>query len=455
TQEPTQAGVVRLASTTLEGPGSAALVVLPGAEAAPREIPLEGARPAQVDVGSAVVVRATGDSAPGLVAVQGPAQAATPSRPREEPQSVESAAGFVGCQEPTAEHWFTGVGAAARHASTLVVVNPDPGTAVVDVEVLSSSGVIDVPSLRGVAVPAHSVARLDLAALVPRRGQLALHATVSRGRLGVFVEDRVDDLGRLPVRTAWLAGQSAPATASIVTGAGGGPGSNTLVVANGGDSEARVGVQLMTSDSSFAPAGLAEVRVPPRTVTEVALGALAEPTRVGVVGVRVESSEPITATLRSVSPRQLSVLTAAEPIGAPGADTGGSSAAVLVPAGLTGADKPKDDKPGDPKPGDPKPVVVLASVSGTNEVLVRQFSASGAVLGEAPLSVPAEHAVILAVDPDTAWLQVEVTESATSAVVGALQWREAQGFAALPLQSLATSALVPEVGPANDAVPGN
>ena len=148
-------------------------------------------RPTEVSTGEApAVVTTEGDLAPGLLAGRF-------GEPLVAPE----------CRAPAFDEWFTGVGAGAKHSSVLELVNPDPGPAVVDVLAYGRRGPVDAPALRGVAVPGRSVVNLDLSQEVPRRDDLALHVTTTRGRVsasapGHLRRARLQRLGhRLPAVT--------------------------------------------------------------------------------------------------------------------------------------------------------------------------------------------------------------------------------------------------------------
>ena len=240
-------------------------------------------RPATADAGSrAVTVRGVDAMAPGLLA----------SRQAEGPAAVS-------CRAPQSDQWFTGLGAAARHSSVLELVNPDPGPAVADITVIGPRGPVDAPSLRGITVPGGRSLRLNLAREIPLRGELSAHVAVSRGRLGVYAADTFDELGRGDAGTDWLAAQQ-PAQDLTLLGLPRGSGTRALVVANDGTDEARVVIRVVTEDSAFRPEGLDDVRVPPGSVTRVPLSAILGPAvKDGAVGVQVESTHPVTASLRS------------------------------------------------------------------------------------------------------------------------------------------------------------
>lgn len=206
------------------------------------------------------------------------------------------------CGAPQPEQWFTGVGAAAEHSSTLELVNPDGGPAVADVTVLGPDGPLEVPALRGVTVPGGRTLRFELSEIVPSRDELALQVLVSRGRLGVHVVDEVDEVGGGVSSRDWLPAQAEPDTSADLLGLGGKQGERTLVVANPGDNEARVSLEVITKESQFAPADVDEIRVAPRSTRTVDLTELlADRMTRGATGLRLDATTPVTAGLRTVA----------------------------------------------------------------------------------------------------------------------------------------------------------
>ena len=143
------------------------------------------------------------------------------------------------CREPIPDQWFTGVGAGAHHSSVLELVNPDAGPAVIDATLVGQDGIVDAPELRGVAVPAQGVVRINLATTIPRRDELALQVMTSRGRVVATIRDRYDQLGTGAAARDWLPGQSAPATSNLLLGLPSGAGQRSLVIANPESDETR------------------------------------------------------------------------------------------------------------------------------------------------------------------------------------------------------------------------
>jgi hypothetical protein len=266
-------------------------------------VPLESGRLTGLGSGSApTTVTGEGDLAPGLVGGRAGS-----------PRSKGVAA--TGCPYPTPDQWFTGVGAGAKHASVLELVNPDAGPALADITVLGPTGPLDVPRLRGVAVPGRSSVRLDLAAVAPRRGELTLRVATSRGRLAASVLDSVDELGAGRSSQDWLAAQAAPSTDNLLLGLPTGEGTRTLLVANPGDDEVRVQLKVVSDTSTFAPAGLEPIRVAPGSTERVSVAApVAAALRAGGLGLELTSSGPVTASLRTFAGGDLAETVASTPV---------------------------------------------------------------------------------------------------------------------------------------------
>lgn len=346
------------------------------------------------------VVGATGELSPGLTVTRSGAGSA------------------VVCDAPSPERWFTGVGASAEHASTLTLVNPDRGPAVADVTVWDGSGQVDVPALRGVRVPGGRSASFDLSAVTPSRDALAVRVTVSRGRLASSVVDVVDPVGRdRPVRE-WLPGQAAPASTSYVAGIGTTAADRVLTLANPGDSEVRVALELVSGESEFAPSGVEEVVLAPASVSEVDLSdVLRGRTLEGVQALRLEATGPVTASLRTRTASDLALS-----VTGPTVD---SEAAVALPAGS-------------------KRLVVTAATAPGVVTLRAWDEDGGEVVRERRVEVdPATAARIrLPDDAVLALVRIERTGAVMSLEV------DDRGLSVLPLAQLESTSEVPDVRPA-------
>lgn len=368
-----------------------------------RSVPVGPARVAAVDAPAGpVVVTATGDLAPALVAGRSGARPLT----------------ATDCRPPSAEQWFTGLGSGATHSSVIELVNPNPGRAVGDVVLWSQAGPLDVPELLGMSVPGGEGVTVDLAEIVPRRGELMAQVTTSRGRLAVDVADSVDELGTGLAATDWLSPQAAPSTRTVLLGLARGSGERTLVLGNPGDDEVRVTVRVVSPEAVFAPAGLEPVAIPPGTTEPVTLTTLLDQAAgQDAIGLLLESTGPVTANLRQLAGEDLSEVAPAAPLATP--------TAALVPAG--------------------RARLLLADPAGVGLATVAALDAAGRELStQAVELVPGAGASVSL--PDGTAL-VRVTPERTS-VRAALLVTGAGGVAVVPLRELLTDALVPDVRPA-------
>jgi hypothetical protein len=318
------------------------------------------------------------------------------------------------------DSWFTGVGAGAGHRSVLELTNPDSGTAVADITVHGRSGVVDVPRLRGVSVAGGTSVRLDLASIVPRRDELALHVVAARGRIGATVLDRYDRIGSEDVTEDWLPAQDSAATDNLLMGLAPGQGRRALVVANDTDDEVRADLRVVTAQSVFRPQGLPEIRVPAHSVQRVDVsGVLGPAIAKGGTGIVVTSTGPVTATVRSIVGRDLSHTVPVQALE--------GAATVLLPTGDAGVTK----------------TVELAGADRSGTVTVVSRSASGEQLDSADVEVSPDHGITVEL-PAGARLVTVTPERAR--IAGAVLVTGG-GAAVVQLRRPATNGLVPSVGP--------
>ena len=267
------------------GSGTVELRELAGADVEPTTIQLSPPAVTRTDAGSdPVVVTGLGDLAPGLVATRVGGTPLAAAR----------------CPAPQPETWFAGLGARAGHSSVLELANPDVGAAVVDVDVYSARGPLDVPDVRGIRVPGRTTRthRPGTDRPAPRRRRCP-----GRRLPGPGHGDRAGPVGDLgggtPVRE-WIPGQPAAAEQRRAARAAPRPRHAHAVAAQPGQDEARVTVQVVAPESVFAPAGLEEIRLRPGSTGSVRLDrVLAAETRKGASGLLVTATEPIVAGLAS------------------------------------------------------------------------------------------------------------------------------------------------------------
>jgi hypothetical protein len=345
-----------------------------------------------------VVVTAEGDLAPGVLAGRSGSPLVAPE-----------------CRPPAFDEWFTGVGAGAKHASVLELVNPDAGPAIVDTLVYGKAGPVDAPVLRGVAVPGNSVRRIDLAKALPRRDELALHVVTTRGRVSAAMLDRYDELGNRGASSDYLPSQAEPATSNLLLGIPDGAGRRVLLLANRAETETRASIKVVTEKAVFAAVDTEDVLLPPQSVTKVSIAPLLRGENAAdAIGLLVESGTPVTATARYFIDRDLSHAVPPEPL---------AETSTLLPEG--------------------RKRLLLGGASGAGVVRVVARDAAGEVLDDRRVEVGADRGAAVGL-PGKAVLLTVTTNGTT--VAGSVL-ATGKGAAVIRLRPQQRSGLVAHVRP--------
>ena len=262
-----------------------------------------------------VVLRATGGSARGLLAVRGERAAAT-------------LAG-AGCLAPQPVWWFAGAGGGVDHSSVLFLTNADEGPAVVDVRLHGATGSVDEAGTRGITLAAGETVRLALDELAPGSAELAVEVSSSRGRVVAHVLDTVRDGGS--EGREWLPAAVPPGEDLTLPGVPAAAVRVQLLVTNPGEDQALVDLQVVTADGAFVPLGSEQVSVDPGTVERVDLTRALEGR---AAAVRLRGAVPVTAAVRSWSGSDVAYAVPAAGLEGPaGAVVVGDRSEVLVVGG--------------------------------------------------------------------------------------------------------------------------
>jgi hypothetical protein len=360
---------------------------------------------------TAAVVRGSGDLAPGLLGL----------RSGTAPLTTQA------CSVPAPDQWFTGLGSGATHDSVIELVNPDAGRADADITLYGTHS-FSVRKLHGITIPAHKTISLDLGQIAPRRVLLSAQVQVSRGRLAVHVLDSRKNLATHQTRYEWLPRQDAPALDNLLIGLPTGAGTRALQIANPGDGVVRAQVKVVTGDTTFTPAGLDTVSVPPGSTTSVPLTqVLGKALSDGAVGIEVISDAPVTASV-------LTDLGTDEALTVPDPVVRDEAATLLpvAPAKLPGG-----------KPATPVTATLYLSADSAGAATVTAYDATGAQLLAKRVGEEQGHTVPLDLPKGTAFVRV-VPDG--TLVRGAVVLT-GDGASVVPLGELLTQGLVPQIRP--------
>lgn len=312
------------------------------------------------------------------------------------------------CQQPSNQWWFNGVDTSVGTATTLVVSNPTPGTAVFDLGFYGSRGSIDAPGARGMAIPGNSRRVLDLARLAPGYADLTVTLRTSRGRVVAAIHtSRVN--GLTPAGAEWMPAAAAPAREVIVDAGFAGRGKQEVAITNPGNREALVSVEVLDQGGPFTPNALANIQVPPGSVVVKDISSI---TRARSVGVGVTANVPVTAATRSHTPAgpiDFAVASVSAPLSAP------AVVPVIPDAQLT--------------------LALTAAPQSSGEVTIESFDASGRSLRSAQLHLTGGSTKpwVLPSAGKPSYLTVSVDSG--TAVYGVANFAGHAGITSLPLIS--------------------
>ncbi|GAB4013639.1 DUF5719 family protein [Nocardioides ultimimeridianus] len=354
-------------------------------------------RPGRVGGAGTSVITASGAAAPGLVAG------------RREPDAAAA------CLTPAYDEWYVGIGASAVNDSVMTLVNPDGGQAVVDIDLLGPNGPTEASALRGMVVPGHRAVTVDLGRKAPNRLTLAAHVLVSRGRVGVSVEHRYDRLGGAPVVSDHLPELDEPSTDGVLLGAT--VTGQALMLANPGDEDAQATIRVVNGESVFTPTGTKPVVVPAQSLVRVPLRTVVPKTALsGMLGLVVQSDQPLFATSRGMVGGDLSVVGMSPTVTGP--------TAAIVPDGASR--------------------LVLAGALRTGVVNVTVRNAAGRVLIQKAVPLTAQAGVSVVLPRSAA---IVTLDPRNTSVAASLVTSTRSGGSVVPIRDTVATASVPAVVP--------
>lgn len=314
------------------------------------------------------------------------------------------------------EAWLLGLGSGNQHFSTLILTNLGSSTAAVDVTLWGADGPVDAVDADGIVIEPGAVRRIRLDTLAAGEAELAVHLERRRGSVSAVVNDTSTATfrGTEPVSPA-----PSPRRDQVVGGLPGGSATSTLLLLNPGTSTARVRVEVVGKDGTFAPSGLDEVTVRGGTV-----GSFTVPASVGSdpAALRLTSDQPVSATVRvAPSTNDYAYAEAAVPLTGP----------AVVPVALGPSSAP--------------PRLVLTAPGRAATVEVEAFDAGMTPLGSSRVEVAAGTTLETVPDVDgAAYLVLRPTGD----VVAAATYVRGDAVSSLALTSAPVSVKAPQVRPA-------
>lgn len=229
------------------------------------------------------------------------------------------------CPTPADNWWFTGVGAAVSHRSILTLDNPRSSDATVTISVYGPKGRVNSPGLSGLIVPATKSLRLDVGKIAPAIGDVTLNVTAQRGLVAASMWESWANTPTSPVVNAWVPATSVPQRRVDLVGLPSSAQNARLIIGNPAMLTAIVTLQVNTASGTFSPTRNKTITVPPESTMLVSID---DTLKLKPGSVNLTSTQPVTATLRTVRG-------AAEAYLAPGVPLGTASVTGIPPAPAT------------------------------------------------------------------------------------------------------------------------
>lgn len=242
-------------STTMRAAGAGeGSLQLAGLSGPARAVPTATEPPSSTDlpgVAGPIVVRAEGMTVDGLAVDQ---------VTRETGGAVRGLSA-VRCAPAGVSSWFVGGATTTGNSGELILLNPEPLPATVEVDVWTAAGPADPRAGRGLTVAPGQRLSVPLDRLAVDSDLLALHVRAVRGRVAAAVRSVRRD-GDVPQGVDNVPQAQPPARRVVVAGLPSGPGRRTVLVTNPTQDDTTVTLTLLTGDGEV-PVG--EIDVPAGT----------------------------------------------------------------------------------------------------------------------------------------------------------------------------------------------
>ncbi len=371
--------------------------------------------------GTSTVVRLPGDPTPtSVLGSAGLAPGLAASQWAKYGADQVSGTAAAACRPPGDQWWFSGVDTATGATSTLVLSNPSPAIAVVDLVFYGPDGLVQAVGDRGIALAPRSSRTLDLARFAPGLDAFTLAVHADQGRVVAAVRTDRSEV-TAPAGTEWVPAGRGPARDVLVNASSDAP-SQRLDIANPGTQEALVHVRLVDADGQFVPTGLGDVRVSPGNDKVLDLTPV---THGRAAAVHLTSNVGVTAGLVSSTER-----------GARDLASTGSTPPLTEPAVVPVI------------PGTTLDLRFATAAAAGGGVTIDAFDAAGGSLSRDELRIPGATLSRWALPPSTKAAYVLVTVDSGTGLQGAATYQGRFGLTSLPVLSGIYTVRRPVVGPA-------
>jgi len=200
------------------------------------------------------------------------------------------------CVVPAAEAWLVGGSTEVGSSARLVLTNPGLTQVTVDLTLWDGAGLIDTVGTSGLVVPPESQRAVLLEGIVAEASRLAVRVLATGGDLAVYLQHaRMHAL--TPAGVDLVMPGSPPAESQVIAGLSvaasryDDPDTALVRVANPGELDAMVSVQLWGANGVVSLPGLDQANLPAGAVVDLSLAGL----EAGTYAAVVQASKPVVA----------------------------------------------------------------------------------------------------------------------------------------------------------------
>ena len=262
------------------GPRGAARTVVGTVNDEPTTIGIDPGLPNPVDLSPGnILVHDLGDSPVRVVGFGAPAYASAQVVQRGVVEAANrgpwySGIGAANCATDAATTWYLPGGSSAlKNEERIVLFNPFPDEAVVEITFLTPNGERAKANLDDIGVPAGQVVQVEVNRFILEQAVLAAQVDALRGRVVAWKALSARPVGAPPGLQLTLGSTRTSDTWYFPDGVAGDGFDERISVMNPTREDARINISLLTGEEVVQPPRLAELTVPPRSSKSFNVGA--------------------------------------------------------------------------------------------------------------------------------------------------------------------------------------